>query len=135
MQLQLGVGVVVWTMPSMVHRLQVADWCYVDRTAEAGAYALVAGLPASVLEQVGIYGRPGVAALQAERLLERQGCNLVQLRRAMIEARAAILDWYHVAMDVEEARGNSGGPPAPAVGPPDQTLTTPTDSVDSDSSS
>jgi hypothetical protein len=111
--LELGVGVVVWTMPTLAYRLETLHRQYVDGIAVAQVYALVAGLPKPVLEQVGLTGRPSLDIDSAERLLERQGCTVTHIQAAGGKAWRAVAAWYTDSLpEVKESEGNEEAAPA-----------------------
>jgi hypothetical protein len=114
--LELGVGAVVWTMPSLVHRLEVFNRQATDGLAAARMYALMAGLPSGVLGDVGLTGRPALDLENAEQLLERQGCTVAHLIAASSKAWQAVWQWYTEAMPVSGDQGNDDPPPE---SPPD----------------
>ena len=82
----------------------------------AAVYALLAGLPSSVLGGVGLTGKPALDLDNAERLLERQGCTVGDLQSASVAAWRAVLDWYREAMPDAEHGTPSGNEEA---APPD----------------
>lgn len=114
--LELGVGAVVWTMPSLVHRLEVLNRQATDGLAAARMYALMAGLPSGVLGDVGLTGRPAFDIENAEQLLERQGCTVAHLISASSKAWQAVWTWYTEAMPVSGDKGNDDAAPE---SPPD----------------
>jgi hypothetical protein len=109
--LELGVGAVVWTMPSLVHRLEVFNRQATDGLAAAQMYALLAGLPSGVLGDVRLTGRPALDLESAEQLLERQGCTVSHLISAGSKAWQAVWEWYTEAMPVSSDSGNDDPPP------------------------
>ena len=115
--LKLGVGAVAWHMPSLVHRLEVLNRQATDGLAAARMYALLAGLPASVLADVGLTGRPALDLDDADKLLARQGCTLADLVAASSTAWGAVWTWYTEAMPApkEQAPGNDAAPPETAA--------------------
>lgn len=113
---KLGVGACVWTMPTLVHRLEVLQRQHIDGMTSAAVYALLAGLPSSVLGAVGLTGKPALDLDNAERLLERQGCTVADLQSASVAAWRAVLEWYREAMPDEEDGKPSGNEEA---APPD----------------
>jgi len=111
--LELGVGVVVWTMPTLAYRLETLQRQYVDGIAVAQVYALLAGLPKPVLEKVGLSGRPALDIEAAERLLERQGCTVAHIQTAGGKAWRAVVAWYADSMpEAKESEGNGKAAPA-----------------------
>lgn len=115
--LKLGVGAVAWQMPSLVHRLEVLNRQATDGLAAARMYALLAGLPTSVLADVGLTGRPALDLDDADKLLARQGCTLADLVSASSTAWGAVWTWYTEAMPAtkEKAPGNDAAPPETAA--------------------
>lgn len=111
--LQLGVGAVVWRMPSLVHRIEVMQRQAVHGMAMAGFYALTAGLPDTVADQCDMTGQPALDVHLAERLLTRQGCTVRHLTQAAEQARQAVQDWYRESMPKAEApaQGNEEASP------------------------
>jgi hypothetical protein len=104
--LELGAGAVVWTMPSLVCRLEVFNRQATDGLAAARMYALMAGLPSGVLGDVGLTGRPALDLENAEQLLQRQGCTVAHLIAASSKAWHAVWEWYTEAMPVSSEPGN-----------------------------
>ena len=120
--LPLGKDHVTWRMPTMVHRLQAVQLQVSDGIMHARAYALVAGLPLSVLQAAGMSARPGKAVDEVEKLLQRPGCTLEHYQASAAAAYGEVVTWYNEV--TADYRGNSepGPDAASADGPTPTTL-------------
>ena len=121
--MQLGLGHVLWRMPSMVHRMEVVARSQ-QHITHGRMYALCAGLPAGVLTQCGLTGRPQLDWQNApEALLTRQGCTLAHIEQAASLAWQCCWEWYQAtiraasdAMPEGQELGNETAPAAEQAG-------------------
>ena len=101
--IQLGVGAVKWRLPSLVHRLEAMQRNRTHGFVHAKLYALLAGLPDSVLSAGDFTGRPAIDLDRVENLLQRQGCTIRHLDAAGDAAFTAVFGWWQEAMPKEDA--------------------------------